>query len=58
MFDLISNVRGIFSNHFDNKSTVVGFNTLVQEYSAMRRLDSEDYLPRLHQEYISNGQTD
>jgi hypothetical protein len=33
MFDLISNVRGIFSNHCGNKSTIVGFDTLVQEYS-------------------------
>lgn len=33
MLDLISNVRGIFSNHFGNKNTIVGFNTLVQEYS-------------------------
>lgn len=33
MIDLISNVTGIFSNHYGNKSTLVGFNTLVREYS-------------------------
>jgi hypothetical protein len=40
---------------FDNKSTIVGFNTLVQEYS---RHDKTLIQNIIFLDYISSGQTD